>query len=690
MKLFIGSLFCFLMTIDTAIAQSDPYQWLEAVDDPKALAFVEDQNQKTETRLKSQPIYDKIYSKSLEILNSDNRIAAPSIRGGYIYNFWRDKDHVRGIWRRSPKHAYLSGRPVWETLLDIDALSAQDNVKWVFKGAAGLYPDYNRFLVSLSKGGGDAVVVREFDVNTRSFVDGGFTMPEAKGGASYVDDQTLLVSTDFGAGTMTSSGYARQVKIWKRGMPLSAAKLVFEGAEADVASSGFVVRDGEKKRVLFRRAITFYTGEYHAWVNEKAIRLDIPADADMLGILQDQALVWLKSNWTVGATTYKQGSLISLDYTALVSGSKKALLVWTPDDRSSLASASITRSCLLVNILHNVQNELYTYRFSGGSWTRQKVNAPAYGAIYLGATDEKSDLYFFTYTNFLTPSTLYQGDAAANTIAVHTALQAYFDASGLEVEQYQARSKDGTMIPYFIVHKKDPVQDGKQPTLLYAYGGFEVPSLPNYSGTIGNAWLAEGGVYVLANIRGGGEFGPGWHQAGLKEHRQRVYDDFHAVAEDLINRKITSARHLGIMGGSNGGLLVGVAFTQRPELYGAVVCQVPLLDMQRYNKLLAGASWMGEYGDPDKPEEWAYISKYSPYHNLEKGKAYPEVFFYTSTRDDRVHPGHARKMAAKMIDMGYPVLYYENTEGGHAGSSTNEQTAKFSALQYTYLWMKLK
>jgi prolyl oligopeptidase len=678
------------MTMESALAQTDPYQWLENVDDPKALAFVETQNGKTEARLKALPIYDRIYNKSLEILNSNNRIAAPAILGGYIYNFWRDKDHVRGIWRRSPRQAYLQGKPVWETLLDIDALSANDNIKWVFKGASGLYPDYTRFMVSLSKGGGDAVVVREFDVNSRSFVDGGFEMPEAKGGATYVDGQTLIVSTDFGPGTMTSSGYARQVKTWKRGTPLSSAKLVFEGAETDVASSGFVLRDGEKTHVLFRRGITFYTGEYHAWVNEKTVRLDIPADADMLGIQHDQALVWLKSDWTVNGTVFKQGSLISLDYPALVSGAKKALLVWAPDARSSLADVSTTQNCLLVNILSNVKNELYIYRFTGGTWTKQKVNAPDYGAIYPGSTDEKSDLYFFTFTNFLTPSTLYQGDAGKNTIAVHTALQAYFDASGLEVEQYEARSKDGTMIPYFIVHKKNLVRDGKQPTLLYAYGGFEVPSLPNYSGTIGNAWLAEGGVYVLANIRGGGEFGPGWHQAGLKENRQRVYDDFHSVAEDLIRRKITSARHLGIMGGSNGGLLVGVAFTQRPELYGAVVCQVPLLDMQRYNKLLAGASWMGEYGNPDKPEEWAYIQKYSPYHNLKKDMNYPEVFFYTSTRDDRVHPGHARKMAAKMMDMGYPVLYYENTEGGHAGASTNEQTAKFSALQYSYLWMKLK
>jgi prolyl oligopeptidase len=690
MKSLIASLYCILMTMESALAQTDPYQWLENVDDPKALAFVETQNQKTEARLKALSIYDKIYSKSLEILNSNNRIAAPAILGGYIYNFWRDKDHVRGIWRRSPRHAYLQGKPVWETLLDIDALSAKDNVKWVFKGASGLYPDYIRFMVSLSKGGGDAVVVREFDVNTRSFVDGGFEMPEAKGGATYVDGQTLIVSTNFGPGTMTSSGYARQVKIWKRGTPLSSAKLVFEGDETDVASSGFVVRDREKTHVLFRRGITFYTGEYHAWVGEKPVRLDIPADADMLGILHDQVLVWLKSDWFVNSTLFKQGSLISLDYPALLSGVKKALLVWEPDARSSLAGTSTTQQCLLVNILNNVKNELYTCRFSGGAWTRQKVNAPDYGAIYLGSTDEQSDLYFFTFTNFLTPSTLYQGDATANTISVHTSLQAYFDAAGLEVEQYEARSTDGTMIPYFIVHKKSLPRDGKQPTLLYAYGGFEVPSLPNYSGIIGNAWLAEGGVYVLANIRGGGEFGPGWHQAGLKENRQRVYDDFHAVAADLIRRKITSARHLGIMGGSNGGLLVGVAFTQRPELYGAVVCQVPLLDMQRYNKLLAGASWMGEYGDPDKPEEWAYIQKYSPYHNLKKGMNYPEVFFYTSTRDDRVHPGHARKMAAKMMDMGYPVLYYENTEGGHAGASTNEQTAKFSALQYSYLWMKLK
>jgi prolyl oligopeptidase len=690
MKYLIASLSCLFMVIETVPAQSDPYLWLENVDDPKALAFVETLNGKTEARLKALPIYDKIYSKSLEILNSNNRIAAPAIRGEYIYNFWRDKDHVRGIWRRSPKQAYLAGQPVWETLLDIDALSEKDNIKWVYKGAAGLYPDYTRFMVSLSKGGGDAVVIREFDVNTRSFVAGGFEMPEAKGGASYVDDQTLIVSSDFGPGTMTSSGYSRQVKVWKRGTLIASAKLIFEGAEADVANTGYVVRDGERTHVLIRRSLSFYTHEYHAWINDKTVPIGIPLDADLLGIMQDQALVWLKSDWTVGSATFKQGSLVSLDYPALIAGTKKALLVWQPDVRSSLAEASITQHCLLVNILRNVKNELYTYRFSNGAWTRQKVNAPDNGAIYMGAADEKSDLYFFTYANFLTPSTLYQGDAEENTIRAHTALQAYFDASGMEVEQYQARSKDGTMIPYFIVHNKNLSRDGKQPTLLYGYGGFEVPELPFYSGTTGTAWLAEGGVYVLANIRGGGEFGPSWHQAGLKENRQRVYDDFHAVAEDLVSRKITSPRHLGIMGGSNGGLLVGVAFTQRPELYGAVVCQVPLLDMQRYNKLLAGASWMGEYGNPDKPEEWAYIQKYSPYQNLKKGMVYPEVLFYTSTRDDRVHPGHARKMAAKMIDMGYPVLYYENTEGGHAGASTNEQTAKASALQYTYLWMKLK
>jgi prolyl oligopeptidase len=409
-----------------------------------------------------------------------------------------------------------------------------------------------------------------------------------------------------------------------------------------------------------------------------------------MNLLNNQLLVQLKSDWTVDGIQYAQGALISLDFDALLNGKKVIQQVLLPDASSSISAVTKTKNKILVALLRNVQSELYVYSFEGGKWSAIDVEAPAFGDISIAATDESSDDYYFSFSNFITPTTLYAANADNNTFKPFQSLPGYFDASKLEVKQYTARSKDGTLVPYFLVAAKNTDLNGSNPTLLNAYGGFEVSKLPFYSGIIGSAWLEKGGVFVLANIRGGGEFGPQWHQAGLKEKRQHVYDDFHAVAEDLIAKKITSPQHLGIMGGSNGGLLMGVAFTQRPDLYEAVLCQVPLLDMQRYNKLLAGASWMGEYGNPDIPEEWAYISKYSPYQNLKKDMDYPEVFFTTSTRDDRVHPGHARKMVAKMTDMGYKVYYYENIEGGHAGSSTNEQRAKKAALEYSYLWMKLK
>jgi prolyl oligopeptidase len=671
-------------------AQDDPYLWLEEVDGAKALEFVNTQNKTTVEKLTQVKEYQSIYDKALEINNSTDKIAYPSINGDFIYNFWQDKQHVRGIWRRSSKQSYLSGKPEWETLLDLDEMSAKDNVKWVFKGASGLYPAYNLFLVNLSKGGGDAHIVREYDMSKKALVENGFTMKEAKGGGSYLDENTLIVSTDFGPNTMTTSGYPRQVKIWKRGTPMEEAKLIFEGESTDVSSWGGQMRDGDTEYTMIQRGITFYTSHKYIMVKDKAVKLDIPDDSDISGLLNNQLLVTLKSDWSVGGTTYKQGDLVSLDFSELLAGNKLVQVIVQPDELTSISGVSTTKNKLLVNLLTNVKSELYIYSWANGKWVHEKVKAPDYGTILLTSTDESTDEYFFTFTNFLTPTTLYSADASANTEKAYKSLPAYFDGSKFEVKQYQAKSKDGTMVPYFVVASKNLKYSGTNPTLLYAYGGFEVPSLPSYSGVIGNAWLNNGGVYVLANIRGGGEFGPRWHQAGLKEKRQNVYDDFHAVAEDLIARKITSGKHLGIMGGSNGGLLMGVALTQRPDLYNAVVCAVPLLDMQRYSQMLAGASWMGEYGDPSKPEEWEFIKKYSPYHNLKPGVKYPEVFFTTSTRDDRVHPGHARKMAAKMIDMGYPILYFENTEGGHAGSSTNEQRAKMSALQFSYLLAKLK
>jgi prolyl oligopeptidase len=692
-KIMTKSIIFFLAiftTIFTMQAQEDPYLYLEEVDGEKSLEFVNKQNEITENKLSSTDEYQDIYDNCLDIYNSTDRIVYPKTYGEFVYNFWKDKDHIRGIWRRSPKAKYLDGNPTWETLLDLDEMSKNDNVKWVYKGVSGLYPNYNRFMVNLSKGGGDATIKKEFDVNNKTFIDDGFFIPESKGNASYADNNTLIVSSNFGENTMTTSGYPRQVKLWKRGTLLKDATLLYEGEQEDILASGFIFRDGLTNYKVVVRYVSRSDVSYFVLIDDQQIKLDIPGDASPEDVLNNQLILKLKSDWNIDNKTYKQGSLLSLNFTELLKGEKQIKLIIQPDELSSITGVSSTKNKLLINLLNNVNSELYIYSYDNNKWISEKVNAPEFGTISISDLDALSDEYFFTYRNFLTPTTLYSANAHTNTLKPFKSLTSYFDSDKYKVNQFMSKSKDGTLIPYFMVSSKTMKADGNNPTLLYAYGGFEVSQRPFYSATFGTAWLDNGGVFVLANIRGGGEFGPKWHQAGLKEKRQNVFDDFHSVAEDLIEKEITSPKHLGIMGGSNGGLLVGVAFTQRPELYNAVVCQVPLLDMQRYNKLLAGASWMGEYGDPDIPEEWEYLKKYSPYHNLKKGVEYPEVYFYTSTRDDRVHPGHARKMAAKMIDMGYPIYYYENIEGGHGGSSTNDQTAKSSAMTFSYLLMKLK
>ncbi len=669
--------------------EKDQFLWLEEVDGSKALQWVEKKNEKSLDILTGQPEYHRFYENTLNILNSDERIAAPSIIGQYIYNFWQDGEHVRGIWRRSPKESYLTGEPEWEILIDIDKMSAEDDINWVYKGATGLYPEYNRFMVALSKGGGDAVVYREFDAVNKTFMDNGFYLPESKGGVSWLDKDNLLVFSDFGEGSMTTSGYPRQVRLWKRGTSPEGSPVIFEGDPDDVSCGAYVINKPDKQYIVLYRGITFYTSSYHIYKDNDIIKLEIPEDAIIVNILDNQVIIELKSDWRVNDQSYIKGSLVSADYSELINGRYKLALITEPDERSSISSVSASKSRLLVNMLRNVRSELFSYEWSDGNWKATKVNAPEFGAVQTGSVSNFSDDYFFWFQNFLNPTTLYYANAENNTVKQIQSLPDFFDNSKLTVQQYETKSADGTVVPYFVVGPEDMELNGKNPTLLYAYGGFEVSMLPSYSATIGKLWLEKGGVYVLANIRGGGEFGPGWHQSGLKENRQNVFDDFHAVAEDLIDRKITSGKHLGIQGGSNGGLLVGVAFTQRPELYNAVVCQVPLLDMKRYNKLLAGASWIGEYGNPDIPQEWDFIKKYSPYHNLRHNQEYPEVFFTTSTRDDRVHPGHARKMVALMEDMGYNVYYFENTEGGHAGASTNDQRARSSALGFTYLHMKL-
>ena len=668
---------------------SDPYLWLEEVQGEKSLEWVKARNEATLAVLEAQPGFEQIRERSLEILNSDLRIPYPSFRGKYLYNFWRDENNERVLWRRTTLEEYRKPSPQWEVLLDIDKLCQDEGEQWVWKGATGLYPDYKLFMVRLSRGGGDAVVVREFDAETKQFVKDGFYLPEAKSSVSWKDSNTLYVGTDFGEGSLTKSGYPRISKAWKRGSVLSDATTLFEGDVNDVASSCGVINTPERQYDVIGRAMTFYTSHTYVIENGTPIKIEIPDDANFGGFFKNQLLVRLRSDWTVGSKTHPQGALISIDYDKYLRGDRKFDTIVEPNDRSNVVSFSNTRNLLLVHMLNNVKSEFYKYRLRDGRWEKEKVDTPQLGSLGIVSADDESDQYFFTYQGFLTPSSLYYASEGKTMPAVKR-LPHFFDANGLAVEQFEATSRDGTRIPYFVVRPEAMKADGSNPTLLYGYGGFEIEMLPRYSAVTGATWLEKGGVYVLANIRGGGEFGPRWHQAALKENRQRAYDDFIAVAEDLSRRKITSPRHLGIMGGSNGGLLMGAMFTQRPDLFNAVVCMVPLLDMQRYNKLLAGASWMAEYGDPDIPEEWAYISKYSPYHNVHADRKYPEVFFYTSTTDDRVHPGHARKMAAKMRDMGHKVYYYENLEGGHSAAATNKQTALRTALSYSYLRMQLK
>lgn len=672
-----------------AIDTNDPYLWLEDVEGEKALEWVETQNARSLSALESLPEFSRLFEKNLAVYDSDERIAAPTIRGDHVYNFWRDAEHERGMWRRTSITSYASDEPDWDVLIDLDDLASNEEENWVWSGVDCLAPDYQRCLVSLSRGGADAVVVREFDLSGKEFVKDGFYLPEAKGGMSFIDLDTVVVSTDFGPGSQTSSGYPRLSKLWKRGTELSEAETLIEGEESYVGVWGGVIHTPERDFLSVTVAPTFFTRELHLKVGEHMKRLDLPEDAEPNAFFKNQVVVSLKSDWERDEETYPQGALVSIDVDQLLAGEGSVQVILQPDERGAIAEVQRTRDLLLVNRMEDVRSRLDAFTLVDGKWTRRAVDAPKMGTISIASTSTESNTFYFNYTDFLTPTTLYQADGMSKPAPLKQ-LPDFFDASPYEVTQHFTESADGTGVPYFMVARKDLVRNGENPTLIYAYGGFEVPIVPGYSATIGMDWLDLGGVYVVANIRGGGEYGPRWHQSAQRENRQRSYDDFYAVAEDLIKREVTSTEHLGIRGGSGGGLLVGMLFTQRPDLFKAVVCAVPLLDMWRFNKLLAGASWVEEYGNPDDPDDWAFLQNYSPYHQLKPEADYPRVFFTTSTRDDRVHPGHARKMVARMNEMGHPNFYYENTEGGHGGAANNRQSARVQALTYTYLINELR
>ena len=683
----------------------DPFLWLEDVHGEAALAWVRERNAESQKLLMARPEYAPTRERLLQVMNSKERIPYISRRGAYFYNLWQDATHKRGLWRRTSLAEYRKAEPAWETVLDLDALATVEGENWVWGGAVGLAPSHRRCLVMLSRGGADANVVREFDTVTKAFVKDGFVLPEAKSDIEWVDADTVFVGTDFGSGSMTDSGYPRIIKRWKRGTPLAEAVTVFEGEKADVSVRASVDTTPGHERTMIQRSLDFYNSKRLFVQGAKLVLMDMPDDASVTfwnsaGAPADTLLMELRSDLQTAAHTHPRGSLLAVDAAAYARGERNFAVLFEPTATRSLAGFALTREHVLVNVLDNVASKLEEWRRTPAGFERREVAAPFPGTLGVSGLhdpmltdDALAESYLLTYSDFLTPDTLSLGQTGTDTRAVLKSLPATFDATGMRAEQSFATSVDGTRIPYFVVwprglNAQSPAT-GSTPTLLYGYGGFEISMQPWYSAAFGSAWLARGGVVVVANIRGGGEFGPAWHQAAVKENKQRSYDDFIAVAQDLVQRGITSPQHLGIEGGSNGGLLVGAAFTQRPDLFNAVVCSVPLLDMRRYHKLLAGASWMAEYGDPDKPEEWQYISQYSPYQNLRKDVNYPRVLFTTSTRDDRVHPGHARKMAARLLALGHEVLYFENIEGGHGGAADNEQRAHVQALEMSYLWRQL-
>jgi prolyl oligopeptidase len=698
--LLLAALLALAPNVMSQPISTDPYLWLEDVQGERALAWVRERNTATEAVLTARPGFEARKQAIREVLDSREQIPYVQRRGEHLYNLWRDATNPRGLWRRTTLAEYRKpksfGDTAWETVIDLDALGKAEGENWVWSAATCLGPAYRRCLIQLSRGGADATVVREFDTVDKRFVEGGFFVPEAKTNVEWIDENSIYVGSDFGPGSLTDSGYARVVKRWQRGQKLADAVTVHEGLKTDIAAWVSVDHTPGFERTVFGRSVTFYSTEMALLQGGKVVPLVKPADAQ-LSFWRERVLLDLRSDWAVGGQTFARGSLLVADAAAYLRGERRLTPLFVPTPTRSLAAWTTTRDTVLLNVLDNVASKLEEHKpGADGRWQRREVNAPYPGTLSvtplhdpLLKDDPLADAYWLNASDFLQPDSLQLGRVGSDRRETLKARPSFFDATGMRAEQRFATSKDGTRVPYFVIWPKGASADGKNPTLLYGYGGFEVSMQPWYSGSVGRAWTTQGGVYVVANIRGGGEYGPAWHQAALVHNRQKSFDDFAAVAEDLIRTRVTSAAHLGIEGGSNGGLLVGAVMLQRPELFNGVVCQVPLLDMQRYHQLLAGASWMAEYGDPDKPEDWAALSKYSPYQNVKAGQKLPPVLFVTSTRDDRVHPGHARKMAARMLEQGHRVLYWENIEGGHGAAADNAQRAQMQALEYAFLWQQL-
>jgi len=673
----------------------DEFQFLEEIEGERALAWARNENERTLRELQSDPRYQRFYDRALEILQARDRIPMVTMRPTGLYNFWQDQDHVRGIIRRTTLASYRTDNPVWETVLDIDALARAENANWVYKGMQCLPPEERRCLVTLSDGGRDASFIREFDLVERRFVEGGFSLPEGKQNVDWLDRDTILVSRDFGEGTMSGSGYPITVRRLRRGQPLAEAQELFRGTQQDVRVYPMVFRDarGRVHATGAGRSVTTFENEFTVFTPRGNVVLPIPRRAAPVGIVDGRLLVSLDVEWeAVPGLRFAPDSVVSYDLRQWKRDPVRARpsLVWAPGPRQTLSGVATTRNTLLLTTLDNVRGRAFTYNYVRGAWRATPVALPQNATIEVAAASDENDLAMFTVTDFLQPTSLYLYDAgrAAAPERIKTT-PPRFDASNHLVEQFEATSRDGTRIPYFVVRPRGAPMDGSTPTLLYGYGGFQSSMKPNYLGTTGRLWLEQGNAWVVANLRGGGEFGPAWHQTAQGANKQRTWDDYIAVAEDLIRRRLTSPRRLGVIGGSQGGLLVGTAITQRPELFNAAIIQVPLFDMMRYHLLGAGESWIGEYGDPRIPEQRAWIQGYSPYQLLTPGRTYPTPFIHTSTADDRVHPGHGRKAAARLRALGQPYYYYENMQGGHSAAANLQETARRLALEYTYASRRL-
>ena len=682
--------FLFLFSLNQSVISSnlDPYLWLEEVEGKKSLAWVEEQNEETFTRYTETNAFKEKYERIKKELNDDERIPSAYYQNGEMYNFWRDEKNVRGVWRKTSFKSYLKDEPIWEDILDIDQLASDEGINWLYKGADCLAPEYKRCLIRLSDGGTDAVTIREFDLEEKKFVKDGFNTYPSKQNASWINEDQILIGADFGEGSMNESGYPMQVKLWNRGESLEEAKIFFSGSYEKIFNFPFVSIRPDGKYYGIIEGPTFFSEVLHLFDGEKLIKINLPQMIDIHGFFNESLILSIEEDWGI----FKSGSLLEINVNSLLANSideSDVKIIFEPDGQRFISGVSIGKHQLMVSMLENVNGIITRFLKKDDRWDSKDIEGFQNSTMNIYGQDVWSDNSFISVSNFLEPSSIYHASDGADYKKIKSRKNS-IDPEKYRVEQNFVSSADGTSIPYFLISRKGINLDGKNPTILYGYGGFQISKPPSYlGGSIAEYWLNSGGVYVVSNIRGGGEYGPAWHQSALKENRQRAYDDFIAIAIDLIEKGITSKDHLGIEGRSNGGLLVGATFTQRPDLFNAVICGVPLLDMYRYDKLLAGASWVDEYGDPDNPEEWEFIREYSPYQNLKKGTEYPEVFFYTSTKDDRVHPGHARKMAKKMTDMGSPIVYYENTEGGHAGTSNIDQFSFLLALQLAYLEDKL-